>query len=310
MTASCQDCAAIPKVPNAGQILTQGAERVQIMHNGIRVLADGYDGGWMAEIITRLRGHHEPQEELVFHEVLRHLPPKATMIELGGSWAYYSLWFLHENGETRRAIVVEPDPQNLALGRTNAGLNNSRIEFVQASVGFENTPPRDFLTEHSGQIRIPKITVAKLLNDYKIERLDLLHCDAQGAETDVLRSCMELLISRRIQFCFISTHHHCITGDPLTHQQCLALVKEAGGKILAEHDVHESFSGDGLIVAYFGNSQLHWTSPQLSYNRYSQSLFRNPLYDLASLLSNSASSRHFRFKDLCRYFFRRLIGAL
>ncbi len=282
MTVSCQDCAIIPKVPNAGQILTQSGARVQIMHNGLRVLAGAYHGDWMAEIITRLRGHNEPQEELVFHEVLKHLPPKATMIELGGFWSYYSLWFLHQNPETRRAIVVEPDPHNLAIGRTNADLNNNRIEFVQASVGLENTPPRDFLTESSGQVRISQVTVAKLLIDYKLERLDLLHCDTQGAETDVLRSCMELLINGRIGFCFISTHSHHITGDPLTHQRCLALVKEAGGKILAEHDVHESFSGDGLIAAYFGDSELHWTSPPLSYNRYSESLFRNPLYDLVS----------------------------
>ena len=91
---------------------------------------------------------------------------------------------------------------------------------------------------------------------------------------------MGLLADGRIRFCFVSTHTHHISGDALTHQRCLALLKEAGGQILAEHDVHESYSGDGLIVAYFGDSPLPWPSLRLSYNRYSTSLFRNPLFDL------------------------------
>ena len=60
------------------------------------------------------------------------------------------------------------------------------------------------------------------------------------------------------------------------------MLKDFGGLILAEHDVHESFSGDGLIAVYFGNKTLQWTQPSISRNRYSTSLFRNPLYDLAA----------------------------
>jgi hypothetical protein len=35
----------------------------------------------------------EPQEELAFNEVLKHIGPHANMIEIGGFWSYYSLWF-------------------------------------------------------------------------------------------------------------------------------------------------------------------------------------------------------------------------
>ena len=53
--------------------------------------------------------------------------------------------------------------------------------------------------------------------------------------------------------------------------------------------MQESFSGDGLILAKFGPLPKDWKTPTLSYNRYSESLFRNPLYDLASTSrSNSA----------------------
>jgi FkbM family methyltransferase len=280
MTVSCRDSDPIPKVTNAGLIVQENGSSVQVMHNGVRVKAGGYYGDWMAEIIQRLRGHHEPQEELVFHEILKHIPPRAAMLELGGFWSYYSLWFLNEAPEVRRSIVVEPDPHNLDVGRANAEINGRRIEFVQACVGAASTEPQPFQAEAAGAILVPQLCVPDLLEARGIEHLDILHCDTQGAETGVIRSCETLLRERRIRFVVVSTHAHQISGDPLTHQCCLGMLQDFGGRILAEHDVYESFSGDGLIAAYFGTEPIDWPELNLSYNRYSTSLFPNPLYAL------------------------------
>ena len=282
MTVSCRDCDLIPKVPDSGKVISFEGKPVQIMHNGVRVVAGGYYGEWMTGIIERLRGHHEPQEEVVFHEVLKHLPPTATMLELGGFWSYYSLWFKSQHGDQRQAYVMEPDPNHIAVGRANAALNNQEITFVQACVGPEPISTITFATESAGDIRIPQISVASLLREYRISNLDILHCDTQGAETAIIRSCEALLRGNVIRFGIFSTHSHHISGDPLTHQRCLAMLRDFGGTILAEHDVHESFSGDGLIAAYFGPEPLQWNEPPISRNRYSTSLFRNPLYDLAA----------------------------
>lgn len=288
MTVSCRDSESIPKVANAGEILTENGRDIQVMHNGVRVLAGGYHGEWMAEIIRRLRGHHEPQEELVFHEVLKHIPTEATMIELGGFWSYYSLWFLSHAPTMRRSIVIEPDPNNMEVGRTNAALNDRSIEFLQGFVGAASTGPVSFMTETAGQVMIPQITVPDLMADRGISHLDVLHCDTQGAETDVIQSCERLFREHRIRFIIVSTHSHQISGDPLTHQRCLNMLRHFGGQILAEHDVHESFSGDGLIAAYFGAEPLDWPRLPLSYNRYSTSLFPDPLYDLDAALREIA----------------------
>jgi hypothetical protein len=48
MTVRCRDCVTIPKVPDAGSVVSIGNDRIQIMHNGVRVVADGYYGTWMA----------------------------------------------------------------------------------------------------------------------------------------------------------------------------------------------------------------------------------------------------------------------
>jgi FkbM family methyltransferase len=282
MTLRCRDCDAIPKVADAGRVIVEpGTGPVQVMHNGIRVVADGYGGPWTTRLIELCRGHHEPQEERVFHEVVSQLPVDASMVEIGGYWAYYSLWFL-SGGNRRRSIVVEPDPTHLEIGQRNATLNGLSPEFLAGFVGGKPGSPQPFQTESSGLVSLPCLLVSQILVERGIDRLDLLHCDAQGAELAVLESCRELFRRGAISWVFISTHAYQISGDPLTHQRCLALILGLGGKLVAEHDVHESFSGDGLIVAWFGPGEPKLALPSISRNRYSESMFRNPLYELAA----------------------------
>lgn len=284
MTARCHDADRIPKVPDAGMVRVEpDGTRIQIMHNGLKMVADGYCGPWMTQLIELCRGHHEPQEEAAFDEVMRHQPAAATMLELGGWWSYYSLWFLR-NAPTRHAVVVEPDPAHLAIGEANARLNGLAPQFVAGFVGKAAAPPRPFRTGSSGVIELPCLAVPEVLEQHGIDTLDILHCDAQGAETDMLASCETLFRDRRIKWVFVSTHAYQITRDPLTHQRCLEMLRRAGAVIEAEHDVHESFSGDGLIVARFGPAPASWTPIAITRNRYSESLFRNPLYDWAEAL--------------------------
>ena len=283
MATHCRDSDIVPKVAGAGQ-LTIGPDgtKMQIMHNGLLVLAGGYHGEWMQRLITLCSGHHEPQEERAFHEVVRSLAFDATMIELGRFWSYYTLWFL--KGEPRRrAVVLEPDPAHLKVGKTNSRLNRLRPTFVHGFVGATSRPPSPFETEDSGRMDVPCFSVPDLMTANGIDILDLLHCDVQGAEFDTLRGCEGIFRDGRVTWVFVSTHVYHISGDPLTHQRCLAVLKNAGATIVAEHDVHESFSGDGLILAKFGSLPSIFRPLALSYNRYSTSLFRNPLYDLAQV---------------------------
>jgi FkbM family methyltransferase len=278
----CRDADILPKVANAGAVLQQpDGSRVQLMHNGIKVLAGGYYGAWMQDLITQCNGHHEPQEEVLFTELMKHINDDATMFELGGFWSFYSIWFLSQD-RRRRSFVVEPDPMHIEIGRINARLNDCEPIFVSAFAGRHSAPPSVFTTETSGVLELPCVSVPDMMATYGIDHLDLLHCDAQGIELPVLESCVELAAAGRLSWVVVSTHTHHITNDPLTHQRCLAVLRRAGAAILAEHDVQESFSGDGLIVAKFGPVPGDWQTPKLSYNRYSESLFRNPLYDLAA----------------------------
>ena len=281
MAVRCRDCDILPKVAGSGEVVTEAdGTRVQIAHNGLRLLADAYHGAWMTRLIGQCQGHHAPQEERVFHEVVARMPAAATMIELGSWWAFYPLWFL-KGAPGRRAIGLEPDPERRAVGEANAARNLLAPEFVAGFAGGGALAAASFQLDGGRRIELPRVTVAGLMAAHGIGTLDLLRCDAHGVEMDVLRGCAGLLQEGRIRTVLVSTHHHSISGDPLTHQRCMALIEECGGAVFAEHDVHESFTGDGLIAARFGPDQAGWPIIPLSLNRYSTSLYRNPLYELA-----------------------------
>jgi hypothetical protein len=104
--------------------------------------------------------------------------------------------------------------------------------------------------------------------------IELLHCDAQGIEYDLIRSMKEAIAAKRVRFLMLSTHHHTISGSRDTHEDCLALLKELGATIHAEHSLDESFSGDGLILASFFPEDRGLQFPAISRNVAERSLFK------------------------------------
>lgn len=278
MTVSCRDSDVIPKVAGAGEIRDEAGVRVQIMHNGLRVLAGGYHGDWMAQVIRGLRGHHEPQEELVYYHLLRYVRHGSLMVELASFWAYYSLWYLHEIPDST-AICVEPDPINHEVGKRNAALNSlaHRVRFMEAWVGGEARASHQAICESTGSPRdLPCMNMTSLLQVAESRAIELLHVDAQGAELGFLRSMDAAVKEQRIRFLVASTHHSSISGSPSTHEDCLREVERMGGVILAEHSVQESFSGDGLIVASFLHCDRRIRMPEISRNRAASSMFPTP----------------------------------
>jgi hypothetical protein len=87
------DVSHIPRAERAGEVFESDGSRWQRMFNGLRLRADAYYGAWMTELIGRLGGFHEPQEEKVFHALINQLDEPKAMIELGSYWGWYSLWF-------------------------------------------------------------------------------------------------------------------------------------------------------------------------------------------------------------------------
>jgi FkbM family methyltransferase len=280
ITASCKDTDLIPKVQNAGRVLEQNDQKYQLMHNGIKVVADGYYGDWMTNLITNLHGHHEPQEEKVFYELSKLFNPDTVMIELGSYWSYYSLWF-HKVVSGAFNICCEPDPDNKTIGQANFKLNAfDNVVFVDGVAGEDDGKIVAFETGRNIEpIDVPIRSVDSLVAEYGVKRLELLHIDVQGSEFDALLGATNTIKSGKLRFVFVSTHHYLMSRDPDIHQRCMSLIEDLGGHIICEHDIHESFSGDGLIVASFAKADRE-LSVEVSHNRMVDSQFRAYMKDL------------------------------
>jgi FkbM family methyltransferase len=289
MTVSCKDAEDIDRVPNAGKVISKDGKKYQVMHNGLLVVADGYYGSWMTDLIKKLRGCHEPQEEKVFDAVIKRIKSSKAkshnMIELGSFWSFYSLWFAKSLKNTK-VYCIEPDQNNLKIGKENFRLNNLAecATFYRAASGYGHGEKYPFLSENSKEPEmLPVVAADWIVDEYKIPHVDILHLDIQGYELHALAASEKPIRAGKIRFLFVSTHHYAFSKDPMTHQRCLKWIKDVGGTIIAEHNVLESYSGDGLIVASFDDRDKNF-KVSISRNTSADSLFRSYEQDLATLI--------------------------
>lgn len=284
LTVSCRATDSIPKVESAGNVKRVGKKDVQVMHNGLIMSLGGYHGEWMARIIKELKGHHEPQEEVLFFEVLKRLDSTASMIELGSFWSYYSLWF-NKTINSPLNICCEPDPNNMMVGKNNAELNKAKnIHFISSAAGDSDGEITEITmdSDNSETTQVPIRTVDSLCNEFNIKSLDVLHLDIQGFELSALRGARAVVEAGQVRFVFISTHHYYFSRQANTHQECLHWLRQHGAHIIASHTVAESFSGDGLIVASFDERDKDFTV-DVPINHTDNGLFRSYEEDIALL---------------------------
>tara|TARA_R110000744_G_scaffold62910_3_gene129653 strand:- start:755 stop:1609 length:855 start_codon:yes stop_codon:yes gene_type:complete len=237
----CNDTEYIPKVSNAGDVIESGDEKHQVMHNGVLIHEGCYHQSWVTEIITALKGHHEPQEEKLFYEILKYVPKNGTMIELGSFWAYYSLWFNKEISDAKN-IMVEPNPFKADIGRNNFKLNEFDGEFLNAYVA-DSYEEKSTYTDEVGNYDIPKVSVDWLLEHYSIDKLDILHADIQNNEMQLLNGSTDSLAKSKIDFIFLATH------NTYVHEEIRNVLQYHDYHIVEEYYPHESFFDDGLVLA-------------------------------------------------------------
>ena len=298
MTVSCADSSEIPKVWNAGEFGSDEYGPFQVMHNGIKITKDCYQGPWMSKVIQLLRGHHEPQEELAFHEVLNSLKnypsnfQQRCILELGSFWGYYSMWFAKEFTESK-IVCLEPDINHLEVGKQNFLRNGVSGHFINAKIAKESKRRSRFICPSDGNERVVEsLSFSGVLKKANLTEVDIVHVDVQGAEIDLLLDLANVLLTTKIRFIFVSTHDLVITGSPTTHQDSLRILENNGAHIICEHSVPESFSGDGFILASFfgGDKNL---AVSISYNRSKNSLFGEWEPRMAAFMASHSRSRRF-----------------
>ncbi len=226
---ACPDNARLRRAPEAGKIVGG----LQAMHNGLKVVVNGYYGDGITRMLAANRGCHEPQEEVVFDAIVRSLPARAVMIEAGAYWGFYSMWFCQIISEAR-VFLVEPAEANLAVGQRNFQLNGFSGDFTQAYVGRDPG-------KHSDGTKI--VSIESFLMEKGLTDVNILHADVQGFELEMLQGAKSLLDAGRIDYLFISTH------STELHTQCVELLRLHKYRVLVSVNLEETYSVDGVLVA-------------------------------------------------------------
>lgn len=215
----------IDRVPEAGYV----KDGLVYLHNGFRVKLSGENSYYddFSEILVINRGVHEPLEEFAFQEMLKQSSGSGSMLEVGAYWGHYSMWFKGKNPRGQ-VVLAEPYESHLNVGKSNFSLNDLEGHFVQSFVGKPGPNT---------------MSIAQILDSHKVEELEVLHVDIQGAEVQLLQDSERELKSGRVRRVFISTHSESI------HSQIKTIITECGLIVEVESDYEHTTSEDGLIVA-------------------------------------------------------------
>ncbi|WP_157739084.1 FkbM family methyltransferase [Labrenzia sp. VG12] len=213
----------IPRHPEAG-IVRKG---IVTLHNGHKVPVSGDEAfhGDFSDILVINRGVHEPLVEYAFLQLLSQLPDRPRMLELGSSWAHYSMWMKKERPGAS-VWMVEPDTRNMRSGRANFKRNNYRGTFIKASVGHG------------------KFELDAFFRKACIDHLEFLRCDIQGFEIEMLEGAEESLKAMKVDYLFVSTHSQEL------HLGVQEKLKSHGYRIDLSTDYDcETSSFDGFVMA-------------------------------------------------------------
>jgi hypothetical protein len=158
-----------------------------------------------------------------------------TMIELGSNQAYYSMLFKAIlKGQDTLNLMIEPTDEYMARGKHHFSINNYDGIFINKCIGKR-------WIAHSYDFEKKETSVDKLIEDYKIEKLDVLHSDIDGAEFTMLEGATESLKNKKIEYAFILTHYLGM------HEECLKFITQFDYDILLDHR-EETVGGDRLII--------------------------------------------------------------
>jgi FkbM family methyltransferase len=126
------------------------------------------------------------------------------VVDLGANVGLASIFFHEHYFPNARFIAVEPSPKNIAVLQKNLAANIQKAEIVPVAVSTEIglvciddtevgynvnilNQKKAQNTEGGENTEVLTLTMQRIIEDLKINRIDLLKMDIEGTEKDVLR---------------------------------------------------------------------------------------------------------------------------
>jgi len=163
---------------------------------------------------------------LAFHDIEGYLKngawklrPGDVVIDAGACDGEFAIFASKCVGPTGRVLMIEPDPANIARARRNLELNGNpdnvvivaaglwnRKEVLRFAAGQAATSSVKATAGGEGVIEIPTVTFADLIENEKLDRIDFVKIDIEGAEIEALENLPHLPPQFRPRFAIASYH--------------------------------------------------------------------------------------------------------
>lgn len=188
-------------------------EGIILTYRGIRLLFDFNQTVCRAEVILSMDGNPEQED---FDFLVRQLQPGAVVFDVGANVGIFSLSLLREHADIGKIYAFEPLPGTFSQMKRNLALNPQEGKIVPVHLGVSDVagecefflPGADEAasmranqdefyqqesvggryTGHKKMERhvCPVTTLDEYVMERQIERVDLVKCDVEGNERNVL----------------------------------------------------------------------------------------------------------------------------
>jgi len=162
-------------------------------------------------------GYHETEERLL---IRRWLPKNLPLIELGGGLGIVSCLANRRLADPEKHIVVEANPEMLAVLERNRGLNRCKFTVINKAIAYgrekiELKVSSNFVASSMVRdvgdriVTVETTNVSSLMKEAGFEQAGII-CDIEGAEADIIKRELPML-SPKIRF-FMAEMHPEILG--------------------------------------------------------------------------------------------------
>ncbi len=206
--------------------------------NGYACLEDNFHAKWIKEA-GRL-----DHDQSIFNVLDKFIKPGDVALDLGAHIGTHTLWYSNRVGFEGKVICYEPNPHAFlclkynCMGLKNVELNNMAIGKKQGFVDVIDWPDNHGMAYTKEGKSIPLINIDSL----KLEKLDFIKIDCEGAEPDILEGAKET-IARCKPTMFIEINNYTLERNGYTQETVFEILRILGYSF---RNIYETEKMDGV----------------------------------------------------------------
>ncbi len=196
-------------------------------------------------------------KDLKRYERFYNISPGDTILDAGANEGILTVIYSQKVQETGKIFSFEPDSNNIENLKMNLALNNNHfnIQLIEKGIWNRKMEVEFFQTgnvassifyegKNAVKKKIQVISIDEFVKVQKIQRLDFIKMDIEGAEIEAIRGAKNTIENLKPNFAIASYH---IVNEEYTYKALESIFLEFN------YPYKTVFYGDGEIITYAGS---------------------------------------------------------